>query len=181
MMTMTELEVLALTTSKLDALALPYMLTGSFALAYYAKPRMTRDIDLVLEIGTGDIESLTESLSPDFYIDPNAARQAIKQERLFNLMHYGSGLKIDLIIRKSTPYRRVEFDRRKRVTMGNLPIWIVSREDLILSKLDWIRITPSDLQRSDIQQLLDGPCDLDYLQLWAPTLGVDQLLADILR
>ncbi len=181
MMTMTELEVLALTTSKLDALGLPYMLTGSFALAYYAKPRMTRDIDLVLDIGTGNIDALAESLSPDFYIDPDAARQAIVQERLFNLMHFESGLKIDLIVRKSSPYRRVEFDRRQRVILGTLPLWIVSREDLVLSKLDWMRITPSELQRSDIQQLLDGPNNLAYLRQWAPALGVDRLLEDLLR
>jgi hypothetical protein len=181
MKTMNELEVLELTTGKLDALGLPYMLTGSFALAYYAKPRMTRDIDLVLEIGSEKIEALANLLSPEFYVDPEAARQAIAQERLFNLMHYESGLKVDLIVRKSAPYRQVEFNRRQRVTMGKMPIWIVSREDLILSKLDWMRITPSELQRGDIQQLLDGPCDLPYLRLWAPTLGVERLLADMLR
>lgn len=127
---MTELEVLALTASRLDALGLAYMLTGSFALAYYATPRMTRDIDLVLEIEAGSVDALADSLSPDFYIDADSARQAIAHERLFNLMHYGSGLKIDLIVRKSSTYRRLEFDRRQRVLMGNAPIWIVSRAHL---------------------------------------------------
>jgi hypothetical protein len=38
----TELDVLGLVSDRLSAHGLPFMLTGSFALAYYATPRMTR-------------------------------------------------------------------------------------------------------------------------------------------
>jgi len=177
---MTELEVLAVVAARLGSLGIPYMLTGSFAMAFYAKPRMTRDIDLVLAVGLPDVESLTASLSVDFHIDPDAARTAIAQERMFNLMHYETGLKVDLIVRKSSPYRQVEFDHRRQVRIGNTDVWIVSREDLILSKLDWIRITPSELQRSDVRQLLEEKVDLEYLRLWAPALGVEHLLHEMI-
>lgn len=177
---MTEIEVLAVLGAKFEALGLPYMLTGSFALAFYAQPRMTRDIDIVLAIRAQDVDTLAALISADFYIDPEAARHAIEQERLFNLMHFASGLKIDLIIRKSSPYRLVEFDRRRRVTLGLASTWIVSREDLILSKLDWMKFTQSDLQRRDIGQLLDCPVDVDYLRHWAAALGVEKQLKELM-
>lgn len=43
-----ELEVLKIVSEKLEAAHVPFMLTGSFAMAYYGQPRMTRDIDLVV-------------------------------------------------------------------------------------------------------------------------------------
>ncbi len=43
-----ELEVLKIVSERLEAAQLPFMLTGSFAMAYYGKPRMTRDLDIVV-------------------------------------------------------------------------------------------------------------------------------------
>ena len=50
-------------------------------------------------------------------------------------MHLQSGVKVDLILKKQTPYRDLEFGRRLSVVLGFISTWIVSREDLILSKL----------------------------------------------
>jgi len=168
------------TTRILESLQVPYMLTGSFAMAFYAKPRMTRDIDLVLAIGAEDVQPLTSALSGDFYVDPDAAREAIAQQRQFNLLHYASGIKIDLIVRKTAPYRHLEFDRRRRARLGDLEICVVSREDLVLSKLEWSKETESELQRADIRQLLDGSLDLDYLRQWAQVLEVDAVLLELM-
>ena len=53
-----ELEVLRTVAARLDQAGIAYMLTGSMALNYYAVPRMTRDIDLVVELEPGDAERL---------------------------------------------------------------------------------------------------------------------------
>lgn len=45
-----ELDVLKIVCHKLNTGNIPYMLTGSFAANFYAVPRMTRDIDIVIEI-----------------------------------------------------------------------------------------------------------------------------------
>ena len=45
-----ELEVLKIVSERLEAAHIPYMLTGSFAMAYYGQPRMTRDLDLVVAL-----------------------------------------------------------------------------------------------------------------------------------
>ena len=45
-----ELEVLTIVAGRLEAVWIAYMVTGSFAANYYAVPRMTRDINLVVEL-----------------------------------------------------------------------------------------------------------------------------------
>jgi hypothetical protein len=70
--------------------------------------------------------------------------------------------------------------RRQPVAIAGVRTWIVSREDLILSKLVWALQSNSELQRRDIQQLLLGPIDLDYIHKWAPQLGVTTLLDKLL-
>ena len=60
-------------------------------------------------------------------------------------------------------------------------MWIVSREDLILSKLDWARDSRSELQLRDVRHLLEGPFDREYLQRWAVHLGLEQLLEEVQR
>jgi hypothetical protein len=176
----TELEVLGLVSDRLSAANVPYMLTGSFALAYYATPRMTRDLDVVVALEDREVESLVAAFVPDFYIDAEAARDAVTRERMFNLMHLESGVKIDFIVRKSAEFRQVEFERRRSVAIAGVRTWIVSCEDLILSKLVWALESNSELQRRDIRQLLAGSVDLEYIHMWAQQLGVKALLNELL-
>src|SRR5271167_1659275 len=167
----TELDVLGLVSDRLSARGLSFMLTGSFALAYYATPRMTRDLDIVVALNEHDVDALVAAFASDFYIDADAARTAVLSERMFNLMHLESGVKVDFIVRKSSEFRQVEFARRQPVAIAGTRTWIVSCEDLILA-LE----SNSELQRRDIRQLLAEAGDLDYIRKWAPQLGVAKLL-----
>lgn len=177
----TELDVLGLVSDRLAAASMPFMLTGSFALAYYATPRMTRDLDIVVALDVSDVEPLVTAFASDFYIDADAARTAVLTERMFNLMHLESGVKVDFIVRKSDEYRQIEFARRKPVAIASVRTWIVSCEDLILSKLVWALQSNSELQRRDIRQLLLGSIDRDYIRKWAQQLGVVSLLDELLQ
>lgn len=176
-----ELQVLGIVSDRLRAARLPFMLTGSFAMAYYGKPRMTRDLDLVVAMDEGHVDSVVKLLSPDFYIDEDSVRSAVIAQRLFNLMHLSTGIKVDLIVKKSSEYRQVEFERRRRVQLANVETWIVSREDLILSKLLWALDSRSELQRRDVKSLLDESMDHEYLRHWAARLGVADSLTDIAK
>ncbi len=172
-----ELDVLKIVSERLVASRFPFMLTGSFALAYYATPRMTRDIDIVVALEGRDVGAVVTAFSPDFYIDADDVRSAVSSQRLFNLMHLASGIKVDLIVRKDSEYRRGEFQRRREVAISGVETWIVSREDLILSKLVWATESDSELQRRDVRSLLGESVDDAYLQRWAGPLGVAELLA----
>ena len=76
----------------------------------------------------------------------------------------------------NSKYRRQEFTRRRVIDLGGVATWIVSREDLILSKLVWSLDSRSEMQLRDVRSLLDESTDWIYLQHWAPLLDVATLL-----
>jgi len=157
------------------------MLTGSFALAYYATPRMTRDLDIVVDLREKDVERFTGAFLADFYRDPGAAREAVAAQRMFNLMHLQTGIKVDFIVRKGTEYREVEFSRRRAVSFSGGETYIVSREDLILAKLVLAAESNSEMQRRDIKSLVHSSLEQAYLRRWAASLGVAAALEQLLE
>ena len=173
-------ELLALrdVCTRLDGAGIAYMLTGSLAMSFYARPRMTRDIDLVVALEAAQAERLAGALGADYHLDTGVVAAACRAARPWNMIHMPSVVKIDLIPRKDTLYRRAEFERRRRVELAGVPLWIVSVEDLILSKLEWSRESRSEQQRRDVGLLLEAPLDRAYLNEWAAQLGLDGLLKE---
>ena len=94
-----ELEVLKLVTRRLDQAGIPYMLTGSIALNYYAVPRMTRDIDLVVELGPEDADRVIAIFGTDFYVDRDAVQRALADRGTFNVIHDRLVVKADFFPR----------------------------------------------------------------------------------
>jgi hypothetical protein len=176
---LSELDLLLDVTTRLEQAGLDYMLTGSMALNHYAQPRMTRDIDIVLAFFLKDLEILPQIFGDDFYYSEEAARQAILHQSSFNVIHNESLIKIDFMIRKREEYRQVEFERRKRIAVNETSLWIVSKEDLILSKLDWARQSQSERQLSDVENLLATGADQDYLKLWSQKLNLTDMLTRV--
>ncbi len=176
-----ELEIVRDVSERLTRAGIPFMLTGSMAMNAYAQPRMTRDVDVVIAVQAADTARLLEVFAPDYYIDAGAVERALRTESLFNVIHQASVFKVDCIVRKSAPYRLVEFERRQRLSIGGFETWVVSKEDLILSKLCWGRDSRSEYQARDIRNLLATGCDRAYVEKWAAELGVSDYLADIER
>lgn len=174
-----ELEVLKIVSQRLQTARIAFMLTGSFALTYYATPRMTRDLDFVVACEQSNVDQLVSVFAPDFYVDRDAARSAVALHRLFNLMHLKSAIKVDMIVRKDSEYRIAEFERRREAQIGDVQTWIASREDLIISKLIWARDSGSDLQRRDVRSLLGPTVDLQYVNEWTTRLGLTDLWSEI--
>jgi hypothetical protein len=174
-----ELDVLRIVSERLADARISYMLTGSYALAFYTTPRMTRDLDLVVELHLDDVTRIVSVFSNDFYVDADDVRSAVAAQRMFNLMHFESGIKVDLIVRKQAEFRQVEFARRREVTMAGVRTWIVTAEDLILSKLLWAKDSGSELQRRDVRSLLGEHVDNNYVEGWAQKLGVLDLLKSL--
>ena len=170
---MNELEVLADVANRFESIGVDYMLTGSFAMNFYAEPRMTRDLDLIVEVRDHPAQSIERAFFPDYYLSTEAIAGAVAQESSFNLIHQESVLKIDCMVRKGTPHRRMEFTRRRRIAAGAHEFWIVAVEDLIIAKLDWARDSKSTRQLEDVRNLLKGDYDREYLQRWIVDLGLE--------
>lgn len=170
-----ELDIVRDVAARLERGGIDYMLTGSMAMNYYAQPRMTRDIDIVVALAPKDAETVVRLFAPDYYVSREAVRSSIAHESLFNLIHQESVIKVDCIIRKNSPYRRAEFERRQRITIENFSMWITSKEDLIISKLWWAKDSHSDLQLRDVRNLAGTGCDVDYIERWTRELGLHNL------
>jgi hypothetical protein len=170
-----EFEVLKLVCDRLEKEAIPYMLTGSFAANFYATPRMTRDIDIVIEIQKTDADRLFQIFQKDFYVSRSSIDVAIEHQGMFNIIHNEFVFKVDFIVRKDTSYRHTEFQRRRQVFLDMAFIWIVAPEDLIISKLAWAKNSLSEMQLKDVKNLLLTLRDLDkeYLNRWVETLELD--------
>lgn len=85
------------------------------------------------------------------------------------------------MIRKSSEYRYVEFERRQRIAIRDFTTWIVSKEDLIISKLFWAKDSHSEIQLRDVRNLLATGYDAVYLRRWTRELGLDSLLEECLK
>jgi hypothetical protein len=55
---------------KLDALKIPYMLSGSVAMGFYTVSRSTYDIDIVTNIKESDIDDLEKAFEKDYFYKP---------------------------------------------------------------------------------------------------------------
>ena len=170
-----ELDVVRDVSHRLDAAGLPFMLTGSMAMNYYALPRMTRDVDIVVALGPADAALIERTFAPDYHVSRDSVRDAITRRFMFNILHEDSVIKVDFIVRKDSTYRLTEFQRRQRITIEDFSTWIVSKEDLIISKLDWARDSRSDQQFGDIRNLISTGCDTAYIAHWTETLGLTTL------
>jgi hypothetical protein len=176
-----ELDVLKLVAARLDNAHVPYMVSGSMAMNYYAQPRMTRDVDIVVALDADDADRLAALFAPEFLCEVEAVRDAVRRHGMFNIIHHDSIVKVDFIIRKDLPYRREEFARRRSVDIGGAAVWMVSPEDLLLSKLHWAKDSRSELQMKDARNLIACVPDLawGYVEKWAADLSVSALLAEV--
>ncbi len=163
----------------LDEASIPYMLTGSLAAAFYATPRATQDIDLVLEISPEQVGMLTAQLqSAGLYVSSDAAQEAIRLEGQFNAIDPDTGWKVDFIVRKSRAFSIKEFGRRQSQNVLGMDLFLVSPEDLIIAKLEWARKGQSELQLKDVQGILrNSESDLNrtYVEHWIGELGLTEI------
>lgn len=176
-----QLTVLKLVTARLNHADIAYMISGSIAMNYYAQPRLTRDIDIVVALRLEDAERVTDLFAADFYIDADAVCEAIAQRGMFNIIHYEHVMKVDFIVRKETPYRHEEFTRRYAVDIDGVTMWLVTAEDLLLSKLLWAAESHSALQLQDVRNLLRAgvPLDWQYIERWVAVLMLEDLLREV--
>ena len=173
-----ELNVFKQAIQKLNENSIPYMVSGSVAMNYYSIPRMTRDIDIVIEIDNP--EKFYNLFKDSYYINYKSFKKAVSEKKMFNIININEVIKIDFILRKDSEYRKLEFGRRIKKKIDNFFIYLATIEDLILSKILWSKESLSDIQLNDVKNLLEQKeIDFKYIKKWAEKLGVSNLLKKI--
>lgn len=163
---------------------IPYMIAGSLGSTFYGEYRATNDVDIVIAPTEQQLASFVENLGEEFYISESAARNAFQRRSMFNVIHPDTGSKADLVLCKNRPFSVEEFGRRIQVEFLGTSICIASAEDIILSKLEWSRMSGSERQFRDalgVAKVNWGDLDLDYLRKWAAELEVSTALESLLK
>jgi len=174
----------------MEALGIPYQIVGSVASSAYGIARSTLDVDLTADMNESQVHPLVESLRAAYYIDEERVRDAATRCTSFNAIHLESMVKVDMFVLKSIAYDRAAFARRRRENLGEngAPrlLFIASPEDVILHKLDWYHQSgrASERQWKDVLGVIKvqhARLDMEYMQTWAETLGLTDLLLQALQ
>lgn len=158
--------------AKANELGIEYMVTGSFAMSLYGEIRLTRDIDIVVELSAEKATPFANLFVERYYVSDFSIKQAILRRSMFNVIDQSNGSKIDCIIKKNTEFARHSFDRRRKVMVSGIEFWTTTKEDLILAKLHWARDTHSEVQIRDIANLTSNEYDSKYVETWIEILSL---------
>ena len=182
---MEQAELFKYVVGRLEELGLTYFITGSMATIMYGEPRFTNDIDVVARIDEQHVAALRQAFPlPEFYLSADAIRDAVRFSSQFNIIHPSSGLKIDVMIVGGGEFDRSRLARVVRITAAeDCEAWFASPEDVIIKKLQYFKDGGSDKHIRDIRgvfKVMADELDQGYIQEWARTLGLSEVLKEVL-
>jgi hypothetical protein len=160
----------------LQATQISYMVVGSLASSYHGALRSTANVDIVIDAGPEQLRRLTQYLRErDYFAVTDDALEARGQRSMFNVIDLSVSWKIDFILLKSRPFSREEFRRREMVTFEGIQFAVATREDAIISKLEWAKLGESARQLEDATALIRKNWNLldhAYLNKWTTELDL---------
>ena len=166
----------------LRLLDIRHHLTGGVVSVAWGEPRLTQDIDIVIDrVSTqANVQLFIDSVrSAGFYADEQGVRNAVQAGKPFQLLDPVAVLKLDVYPRELIPG---ELSRSvlAEVFPGS-SIAIVSRSDAAVSKLIWIS-KGSHKSRQDLRQIARRLADeeMDFLRSQASRLQLTDLLDSVL-
>jgi hypothetical protein len=178
----TDPDLIGLFIEPLERIGIRYMITGGVAAVIYGDPRFTRDVDVVLELASADVERLAATFEGgDFYVPPvEVLREEASRGGHFNVIHRDTALRADVYVAGSDPFHRWAFERRRRIATAPTPIWAAPIEYVIVRKLEYYRESGSDRHLRDIAMMLrvsGDQVDGRELERWAGALELGDALA----
>lgn len=166
----------------LQGFQIKFHLTGGVTSIAYSEPRMTQDVDIVIDHGAvaGQLDSFIRSLQDsDFLFDEATLRSAVSKKQVFQLLDSVEALKLDLYPRELI---RGELDRSNIVELfDGWFIPIASLPDAAISKLIWIS-KGSHKSRRDLRQLIriTSRSQRQTIDQLAISHGLGKLLSEVL-
>jgi hypothetical protein len=154
----------------LNRVGVPYVVTGAVASIIYGEPRLTHDIDLVVELQRADVGKIPEAFpDAEFYCPPpEVLRIEIDRPRRghFNLIHHESGFKADVYVAGEDELHRWALSRKRRIEFEGESMWVAPPEYVILRKLEYYHEGRSEKHLRDIAGMLEISGDqVDLRQL----------------
>jgi len=179
------METESLTLEVIDAIEreqIPYILVGSFSSNMWGVPRSTKDLDLVVELGSQSIHTITRHLDSKFHLQPQMAFESVTGTARHIIDVQGTQFKIEIFRLSGDAHDQERFRRRVQVAWKGRQIWLPSPEDVIVMKLRWLaglrrnKDFDDSLQVATIQRTT---LDWAYLEQWCDQHGTREILEEI--
>ena len=146
-----------------NRLGLIYMVTGAAASIIYGEPRLTNDIDLVMDLRPHEIGLFSNSFPiENFYCPPPEIihDEIGRSERgHFNLIHHETGFKADIYAAGRDELNHWGLNNRKQIQVDGDDLWLASIEYVILRKLQYYQEGRSEKHLRDIAGILSVSSD----------------------
>lgn len=114
--------------------------------------------------------------SEDGYISRDGIMDALDRVGMFNFIHGKTGLKVDFWINRNDPFTKSCFSRSRQVEIAEGFFAVMaSPEDVLLHKVYWHTLTPSERQIGDARGIIavqGENLDHAYIAMWAKELGI---------
>jgi len=181
---MSQARLLTEAVAALEAAGVGYVLTGSLVSSLQGEPRATHDVDIVIEVVLDAVKELASAFgTPRYHFDELAARAAMRERGMFNLLDTTTGDKVDFWALTDSEFDASRFARRIGTDAFGPLVYVTTPEDTILQKLRWARDSGgSERQLRDavgVFELQGEALDMGYLEDWADRLGVSDLLETV--
>jgi hypothetical protein len=181
---MEQSDLLGFVVRAIEGMGVAYFVTGSTATIFYGEPRLTNDIDVVVDISETQVAEFCRRFPEDeFYVSEAAAREAARSNGQFNVIHPASGLKVDVIVPAPTRFNQSRFARVRRIqAAGDLQACFTSPEDAIIKKMDSYREGGSEKHLRDIAGVLKTSgvqIDRAYIEEWAREMDLMEIWTTI--
>lgn len=154
----------------LNALQVPYLLAGSFASNYYGIPRSTKDADFVLHHAGGVGTEFAARLGSGFELDQQLSFETVTGTYRQYLRHNKTSFKIELFQLSADEYDQTRFARRQERVLYGRKVWLLSAEDVIVSKLRWARRKDEE-DVKDVLFVQRDKLDWQYIESWCQRHG----------
>ena len=100
----------------LERLGIPYMVVGGFAAIFYGEPRLTIDVDIVVDMRSEHIGPFVAAFPiPEYYVSEEGIRDSLQRRYPFNVIQPKTGAKVDLVPLPRDAFTRAAFERRQRM------------------------------------------------------------------
>jgi hypothetical protein len=175
-------QVIRRVIDSLDELAFQYVLVGSFASNIYGQARSTKDADLVVEGAPGNAAILAKKLGPEFRLDPQIKFESVTGTRRVVIVHVPTQFEIEVFELSNDPHDQSRFARRRMAQVYGGHSWVLTPEDVLITKLNWLRSANRSKDRMDVQQVIavqSQMLDWPYIERWCDAMGSRAVLEQI--